>query len=335
MSEQPWSDDYVVGGEVDSAAPALALVDDTSQVVDFDLTVPLSMDEARELTEHIRSAVDMVYVLIARAHAGRAWEALGYQTFADYVRDEFDISRSRAYQLLNQAKVVEMIEAATPNGTDIHLSEAAARDLKAIIGEVVPEIEDRTRDLPANEAADVVEEIVEDYRGKVRESRERREQDALERDEAEMDAADRRGFSSDSSRGGPESAGGGYAAPPPPPIYDDEDDIDPALIRRNVQAAYDLYSSLTALKAMPDIQSVIDTIPVERRVQINDSLRPATAWLNTLQDAWFAQPWQTQAQGPDDSSDSPDDLVYVPDGTADSDEDFDGGEFDDDFDGGE
>lgn len=286
MSEQPlddqWDDD-----DMSEDMPAVILDVVPDPALPAGIAEPLTTDQARELTDTIRSTSEVLYVLLARAHAGKAWEALGYGSFSDYVREEFDMSRSRAYQVLDQSRVIAAIEAAAPDGTDMPtISEAAARDLKTIIGEVVPEIEARTAGLPAHEAGQVVEEIVEDYRDRVKE---KRENDALDREEAEQDAAERRGFS--------DTPGGGLYTPPPPPEFDDDDDddFDPALIRRNVQAAYDLYSSLSALKSMPDIESVINTIPVERRIQINDSLAASTQWLAEFQQAWFAQPWQDGA----------------------------------------
>lgn len=300
MSEQPW-DDADMSDDASEVEGALEAVEPN---LPADIATPLTTDQARELTETIRGTSEVLYVLLARAHRGKAWEALGYGSFSAYVSDEFDMSRSRAYQIIDQARVIEAIESAAPDGSDLpHISEAAARDLKTIIGEVVPEIESRTAGLDPHEAGQVVEEIVEDYRDKVRDAR---ENDALEREEREMDEAERRG-NSDNSGGGP------YL--PPPSFEDDEgddDDFDPALIRRNVQAAYDLYSSLSALKSMPDVESVINTIPVERRVQINDSLKSSIEWLTGFQAAWDAQPWQEGNLGDefDEDGDEFDDEEY-------------------------
>lgn len=313
MSEQPWATptwDDADMAEPDSPGPVSLEVIPGDLDLPADISAPMTTDQARELTDTIRSTSEVLYVLLARAHAGRAWEALGYSSFAQYVKEEFDMSRSRAYQVLDQARVVAAIEAAAPEGADLPvISEAAARDLKTIIGEVVPEIEQRTALVPAHEAGQVVEEIVEEYRDK---ARDRREEQALDREEQEMDAAERRGFA---DTGAP---GTGLYPPPPPPTYDDDpdDDFDPALIRRNVQAAYDLYSSLSALRSMPDVESVINTIPVERRTQINDSLRTSTQWLAEFEAAWFAQPWQDGASSPEAIDDDFDDDDY--------DEDLDG-----------
>lgn len=301
------------GGNLTVVAPvtALPLVPSdvfTDEEMSIDITEPLTTDQAKELTETIRSTSEVLFMLLARAHAGKAWLALGYSNFGDYVREEFDMSRSRAYQILDQAKVVAAIEAAAPEGAPIpNISEAAARDLKSIIGEVVPEIAERTHGLPADEAGDVVEEIVENYRDQVRNDR---EQDALEREEAAEDAAERRGFS--------ETGGGIYTPPPPAPTYDDEDDYDPALIRRNVQAAYDLYSSIAACKSMPDVESVVNTIPPARRMQVTDSLDPAIQWLLEFREAWMAAPWHTEDNG---DADLDGDDSYDDDDLADDDTD--------------
>lgn len=310
MSEQPWDDqwddgdmsepsdmsDGTAGGEV-TPGTDLAVATGT----ELDIETPLTTDQAREITDAIRSTSEVLYVLLARAHAGKAWQALGYSSFQAYVREEFDMSRSRAYQVLDQARVVAAIEDAAPDGVDLPaISEAAARDLRGIIGEVGQEIQERTADLEPNEAGKVVEEIVEKYRDEVRD---RREEDALEREEAEQDAAERRGFSDTSNTG--------VYTPPPPPSFDDDeddDDFDPALLRRNVQAAYDLYSSLSALKSMPDIYSVIDTIPPERRTQINDSIANSVDWLQEFMQAWLAQPWQEGNADPSSDDDGYDDY---------------------------
>lgn len=288
--ETPWDeDDTDVVEDAVVVTEDGALVPQASAAVEF--ATPLTLDEARELTDHIRSTADVLYVLIYRAHAGRAWEALGYNTWAAYVQEEFNISRSRAYQILDQAKVIAAIEAATPEGTDLSISEAAARDLKSVIGEVVPVIEQRTAGLDSDEAGQVVEEIVEDFRQQQREAR-----DARAAEDAD-DAADRAARAAALAEAG--FAPGDYR--PPAPAYDEEDGIDAALIRRNVQAAYDLYSSLSALKSMPDHESVIGTIPVERRVQINDSLRTALDWLSGFAEKWYAEPWQNSDSDAEES----------------------------------
>jgi hypothetical protein len=294
MSEQSWETDSPWEGKPGAEDGALLVAE--GGVVVGDIAEPLTMDEARELTENIRSTADFLYVLLARAHAGKAWEALGYSSWGAYVGEEFHISRSRAYQILNQASVIEAIEAATPEGTEFHITESAARGLKTVMDEMLPEIERRTEGLTGDDAGEVVEEIVEQYREQQKAVREQRENDAAE---LAADRAERAGFS---------EGGGGEYRPPPLPDYSAEDDLNAVEIRRNVQAAYDLYSTMTALKAMPDVQGLIDTIPYERREQINEGLPVSLAWLQEFADTWFAQPFHTDSDDLGDGDADGDDF---------------------------
>lgn len=50
----------------------------------------LSPSAARSLTERIKSCMGDLIVLVVKAHAGRVWLALGYESWADYIKGEFD-----------------------------------------------------------------------------------------------------------------------------------------------------------------------------------------------------------------------------------------------------
>lgn len=106
----------------------------------------LTADEAALLTAKIKSYVGVTWVLIAEAHARRAHKALGYPTWADYVEAEFDISRSRSYQLISQARVVLEISEAV--STDVDISEAMARDLHPVLDEAKAAAVDAAEALP-------------------------------------------------------------------------------------------------------------------------------------------------------------------------------------------
>lgn len=250
-----------------------------------DLAVPLTTDQARKLTESIRNASEVLWVLIAQAHAGKAWQALGYETWEGYVKAEFDMSRSRSYQILDQARVIAAIEAAVPEGTRIQMSEAAARDLKGVLDEVVPSIRERTDGLEASEATIVLGEIVEEQRERLREERDAAYANADEDDEPYY--------------GTGSGTGNGTRPAAPAPVYDDIDEIDVSRIRRNVNAAHDLYSSLSALASLPDeLEEVVAIIPEERHAQIGANLAKARDNL-----ARFAELWDTAAGDEDDDDD--------------------------------
>lgn len=58
-------------------------------MTDVRLAVALTSDEARSLTDEIRSRFEDVAPLIARAFAGRIWQPMGYPSWHEYVVGEF------------------------------------------------------------------------------------------------------------------------------------------------------------------------------------------------------------------------------------------------------
>lgn len=107
----------------------------------------------------------MLHVLIARAKTGKAWLALGYSSFAEYVDSEFHISRSRAYQFLDQHKVVAAIAANLPEGAEMPIvTEAAARDLKWVLEDLLAAIRERTQCGDPGDASGVVADTISEYR---------------------------------------------------------------------------------------------------------------------------------------------------------------------------
>jgi hypothetical protein len=72
------------------------------------------MDKAAALkiTAEIKSWSATLWLKIEEAHRGQAWRALGYESWAAYLDAEFDISRSRGYQLVNHAHAVRALAAA-------------------------------------------------------------------------------------------------------------------------------------------------------------------------------------------------------------------------------
>lgn len=92
----------------------------------------LSRDEARDLTERIKASVQQVWDLLVEAHERRAWVALGYGTWAEYVKQEFGVSKAYSYRLLDHGYLVREIQEAT-GGSPIGdpLPEGRLRALKA------------------------------------------------------------------------------------------------------------------------------------------------------------------------------------------------------------
>lgn len=102
---------------------------------------------AREITERIRRATDDLYTLLLEVYETEVYKHLGYKTWTAYIDGEFEFNRQHSYRLLTQARVVKMIRAGlSPSGDTrdaIHITEAAARDIAPLVGEVIDTARDR------------------------------------------------------------------------------------------------------------------------------------------------------------------------------------------------
>lgn len=242
-----------------------------TQVVDLS-SPELNADEARDLTNKIRTTTNVLYLLIARAHAGKAHIALGYNTFEAYIREEFNYSKSYAYKLLNQANVINAIEAVSPEGTQVYVSDATARGLKASMDDFIPELEERLAERP-DEAGEVIEELIAEYK--------ERQAAAADTDEEADDF--------DGEWSGEGSGNGGYE------FEEDEEEEedafggqDPAEVRRIYVAIYNLFAALQSLTTMPDSDALIANIQEERIPQVSGLLQAALPWLKNFDEEWFA-----------------------------------------------
>lgn len=282
----------------------------------------LTAEEATELTENIRSTGEVLYVLVSRAHAGKAHLALGYSSFEAYVKEEFGMSRSRAYQLIGQANVIKEITDAVPEGTEISISEAAARDLKGVLDRVVPSLAERTENMSPEEASGVVEDTLNEFR-------ELDEDDifnSLSDDDIEAllgedlfnlgggggsfdeeimgDLRDREGFSSTSGGGGSGngsgSGGGGFDDDDMPDfdnldlpdIDDDLDSIGGDSGGQSYDTIYDFYGAIDTISNLPSPDSLIADIPDARITQVSMSANKAFEWLSE-----FSRKWEEKTSG--------------------------------------
>ena len=150
-------------------------------------------DEARQLTDQIRTTADALWSLLLEAHERRAWAALGYTRWEDYVATEFDMSRRRSYQIIDQGKVIRAITEAVSTVVDVQdpahvptVNSEAAKDIKPRIGEVTEGIkrqlaEDAVDTVDAERVAEIVQDEVAKARAKAAErKRDREELAALE-----------------------------------------------------------------------------------------------------------------------------------------------------------
>lgn len=156
--------------EAESRAAALAPKPKGIDPVDKSLLDKGSMsrDAAKELTEQIRSMATATYVLVKRAYDYKAWMALGYDSWGAYVTSEFSISRSRSYQLINQAKVIEAISESAPAGTTVTITEAQARDVERALPKITDRVKKETAGQDPEKAGDTIDGIIDDARKKVK-----------------------------------------------------------------------------------------------------------------------------------------------------------------------
>jgi ribosomal protein S16 len=137
-------------------------------------TAPLSVDEARTLTDRIRSAAETLWSLLLEAYERQAWRTLGYGSWKDYVEEEFSMSRQHAYRLLDQGRVIRALEEATGGVSPVgDVSERDARAIKPDLPEVTEEIRERV---------EAGEEPTEAIRAVVEQKREERKAAATESD---------------------------------------------------------------------------------------------------------------------------------------------------------
>ena len=95
---------------------------------------PMSEAEARAATEQVKTDAAALWRSLLRLYEGQAHTALGYSSWSDYCAAEFDIGKSRAYQLLDAGRVVAALEAPQSTAVD---SDDGDEDLVAEYGFVV------------------------------------------------------------------------------------------------------------------------------------------------------------------------------------------------------
>ena len=125
----------------------------------------LDETEARKLTEQIQHTSVRLWLLVTEAHDRKAHLALGYDTWADYVKAELNMSESRSYQYLDTGHVMKALAAA---GVDVEKQAPPPT-------RVVARVKDRLTDVKrvATAAASKGEDVDKAIRGLAREPQKR------------------------------------------------------------------------------------------------------------------------------------------------------------------
>lgn len=315
-----------VSNDDETLEGTIVAVDDDSEQVSSTVyevsTDELNVEEAKAITENIRSTGEVLYVLVSRAHAGKAHKALGYSSFENYVKEEFGMSRSRAYQLIGQANVISEITSAVPEGTKVDISESAARDLKGMLDKIVPTIEERTQGLSPEDASDELSNIVDETRKEKNNDTSVEDDDIINMlsdddidrllaenmdmfdtpssyDEELMgDLRDREGFSNSSGSG---LAGGGSGGSSgevttgfgdfdfdelPEFNNDESNDAPETESGTSYDSIYDFYNMLSTINSLPEPSTIINQIAEARKQQVSDSIGNAVSWVTTFKELW-------------------------------------------------
>lgn len=283
-------DDYLMGDDLVSSTA-------NTPVADTDFTV----DEAEQLTHAIRAAATATYVLLARAHEGKAYKTLGYDTWGEYVSQEFEMSPQRSYQLLDLSKVVQTIEAVAPEGTEVKLTEAQARDIKRELPRITEVITERLDDdVDPEDASWIIDDVISEVR------EQKKADDAVtKKREAEKEAAELEGYQKGlesaadafleekgyDENGSGERSDRGYDPDQPETITSGagtdtlEYEVDGAGDSSSPTAAMDLYNFITVLKGtanLPNPDDFIDDIPEDQFDMIYSDLFETSSWMNRM-----------------------------------------------------
>lgn len=268
-------------------------IEEVSAVVVID-DDQMSEMKARELTNAIKAAAEATYVLLARAHHGKAYKALGYGTWAEYVNTEFEISTQRSYQLLNLSSTIKAIESAAPEGTQIKLTEAQARDIKRELPFITSKIAEETADLDKDAAAEKIDAIVESAR-----EQKKLDDAAIAIKEKGLEEAQEDGYRAGLEAGADailEADGFDLSG------EDDPDDDDgwgqdsgsnsngePSISPQLAMDLHNLVNVLAGATALPDARDIVNSVPESKRSDIREQARRAEEWLqgfNALVEEW-------------------------------------------------
>ena len=105
-----------------------------------DIVKALSKEEAQALTTRIKTSVESLWQLLTEARDRRAWEVLGYASWAEYVRMEFDMTRQRSHQLLNQGVVIHRLSEAAGLSTTVDTPTIPEGQTRTITPEILPQV---------------------------------------------------------------------------------------------------------------------------------------------------------------------------------------------------
>jgi hypothetical protein len=125
----------------------------------------LTRGEALHLTNEIKTKSQAFSVLLVEAHDRKAWSALAYDSWAQYVGVELGLSRSRSYELLDHGRILIGLAAAAGMSGIPDISPYAAAQVKPHLEELKIQIAQQAVGRTEPEARELVASVVSKMRG--------------------------------------------------------------------------------------------------------------------------------------------------------------------------
>lgn len=150
--------------EVVAQATVVAEVDMTREEAALHTEkIKAEIEEANEQLEQVKQRAGNIDRMLEEAHRRKAWKALGYRMWEEYTTAEFHMSRSRSYQLIDQAKTMLALEQAIGGSVDLpQLDGGSVAAIKDDIEVVAEEISVGLEEAGPEAAPEQVAEIIND-----------------------------------------------------------------------------------------------------------------------------------------------------------------------------
>jgi len=262
------------------------LVNETEDILELDDLNDMTENEAQAITDAIRSTVTATYDLLERAHEGKAYKALGYETWKEYILGEFDFSAQRSYQLLDLSKTVKAIEAAAPEGYEAVITEAQARDIKRELPKITQRIEEETEGKTAEESSEIIDEIIDENREQKKAEEKalaakekKKEEEELEAEQAELEKQADDLLAPDSADGVSDEADSDYFEVD---VAGDGSETSP----RDAMSIYNFFNIFSSFDTLPDPEDMLALIPQDREDEVEQTLLDLTGWFNSFHTLW-------------------------------------------------
>lgn len=234
----------------------------------------LTADDGAKLTKAISATSEALWKLLYIAHSTEVYKKQGFKTWKDYIDKNFSISRSAANALVTQGAVIEGITQAAPEGVDIHITQAQARDLKKVIEEVAAVVAERTAGKSPEEAEEIIRETVDEKLEEINAQKEAEkakkaeEQKKLETEQQMYEDAATEIIRQAEAEHGIYTVEG-MEEPSSEPEYeyslDEEDDYAlEEVTERKATTLRNLYTTLSKASTLPDADEALEVIPQER-----------------------------------------------------------------------